>query len=105
MVSGVPPLRDSHTRAPYFSCFSLSNMREHLAGQQFHALAGQFRRQRSRLTARQDDADAQLFLVLDKLLAHGRGTADEGKDAFFDVVPTLLLAEEGAAVLQDLKGG
>src|SRR5436305_985921 len=80
-VSGWPPLRDSSTRAPYFSFFRVSNIGQHLAGQQFHALAGQFVGQRPGLAAGQDHADPQLLAVLVEFLADRGRAADDGEDA------------------------
>src|SRR4051812_40910988 len=101
MVSASPPLRDRNTRAPNFSFLSASNMGEHLAGQEFHTLAGQLVRQGARLAAGQDHARPQLLLVAGQLLAHRLRAADDGEDALVDVVPALLLRQELAAVLED----
>src|SRR5262245_54250560 len=90
MVSGCPPLRDRNTRAPYFSFFSVSNMWEYLAGQQFHALARQLVRQRAHLTPRHDHAAAQFLAVLVDLLPHRLRTADDGEDPLLNLCPGLL---------------
>src|SRR5262249_43530512 len=104
MVSGSPPLRDSSTRTPYFSFLNASNIGEYLAGQQFHALAGQVVGQRPGLAAGQHHADAQLLLVAGQLLPDRLGAADDGEDAFLDVVPGLLGVQEMLLVLDDGGG-
>src|SRR5437660_2852931 len=77
------------------------DMRLHLAGKKFHALARQLVRQRAGLTAGEQDAGADLLAVLGQFLAHGRRAANDSEDALLDVVPRLLLGQEGAAILED----
>ena len=80
-------------------------MRQHLAREQLHALAGQLVGQRPRLAAGQDDADAQLPAVVVEPLPHRLRPADDGEDAVLDVPPGLLLRQEQAAVARDGDGG
>src|SRR5437660_649372 len=94
IVSGWPPLRASSTRAPYFSFFSVSNMRQYLAGEHLQTLAGQVVRHRADLAAGQADADAQFLAVLVDLLNHRLRTADDGVHPFLHVLPGLVAAVE-----------
>src|SRR6516164_7620014 len=104
MVSGCPPLRESSTRAPYFSFFSVSNMRQHLAREHLQTLARQRVRHRADLAAGQAHADAQLLAVVVDLLNHRLGAADDGVHALLHVLPGLVAAvEELAAVLEDRR--
>src|SRR5581483_12046323 len=75
----------------------------HLAREQLHALAGQLVRDAD-LAAGQDDADAELLLVLLQLLPHRRGAADDAEDALLKVVPRLLGVEEMLLVLEQRRG-
>src|SRR5436305_2001641 len=100
-VSGWPPPLASRTRAAYLIFLNDSNMRDpraarvrhDLAREQLHALAGQLVRDAD-LAAGQDDADAELLLVLLQLLADRGRAADDGVDALLDIVPGLLRVEE-----------
>src|SRR5438552_3628812 len=74
-------------------------MRDHLAGQKFHALPRQLMVDCSCLAARQDDARSDLLLVVFQLLADRRWAADNRIDTLLDVVPGLLLREERTAIL------
>src|SRR5437588_11940925 len=87
IVSGCPPLRDSSTRAPYFSFLSVSNIRKHLAAEKLHALAGQLVWQRPGLTAGQYDAGPEFLAVMVQLLPHRFGAADNGKHPLPGVIP------------------
>jgi hypothetical protein len=54
---------------------------------------------RAGLASREDDARAELLLVVFELLPHRLGAADDGVDALLDVVPRIDLGEEILAVL------
>src|SRR5262249_19168441 len=105
IVSGCPPLRDKSTRALYLSCFSLPNIRNYLASQEFHALARLVEFQRAGLAAGQHDADAEFLMVVSELLPDSLRAADDGVDPVLDFRPGLLLRQEKMVVLEDSGGG
>src|SRR5260370_32238409 len=76
-------------------------MRQDLAGEEFHAFSSEIVRQRSRLTAGQEDTATQVFQMLREFLANRGRAADNREDAFLHVVPSFLLGEKKRAVLDN----